>query len=341
MIKVRKNVSLKEKTSFKIGGIARFYIEVSTKEELIEAYELAKKNCLPIFVIGEGTDILMSDSRYEGLIIRFVNDDFLIGEGEKAHRLVWAGSGLNWDSFVKKTVENGLQGVECLSGIPGTVGASPVQNIGAYGQEVKDSLYQVDVFDTNTEKFVTLNRKDCRLEYRDSLFKKEKGRYFIFRVSFKLNKDSKPKVVYTSLTNYLLEKGLTNPSLLQVRRAVLSIRNKKLENPARVGNAGSFFKNPVLSKDKINQIKSKFEDLPFFKVGHSFKVPAGWLIEKAGWKGKNFGGAAVSKTNALVIINSTGEAKAWEVRRLSERIKSDVKKKFGITLEAEVQFVNF
>lgn len=341
MIKVEENVSMKNKTSFKIGGIAKYFISISSKKDLQEAFNFSKKKNLPVFVLGDGTDILIKDGTLEVVIIKFTNKDFIVKKYKNEKYLITCGAGLNWDKFVEKTIKVGLQGIECLSGIPGTVGAAPVQNIGAYGQEVKDTILEVIVFDTKLKKFITLTNVDCDFSYRESNFKKEKARYFIFEVKFVLTKSDQPTLTYASLTNYLKEKKITNPSLADVRKAVLYIRKSKLEDPNKIGNAGSFFKNPIIAKDKITRIRKDFPDIPMFEIAGQVKIPAGWLIDKTGLKGMKLGGAAVSNMNALVLVNLSGAATAEEVKKLAKKVINKVEDKFDIKLEPEVQYVNF
>lgn len=341
MINFQENISLKEKTSFNIGGLAKYFATVSTREELIEAYKFSKDKNLPIFVLGDGTDILLSDQQFNVVAIKFDNKDFVASQIDNHKYEVTAGAGLNWDKFVESAVLQNLGGVECLSGIPGTTGAAPVQNIGAYGQEIKDTLKSVEVFDSKSGEFKVFKNEDCEFGYRDSIFKKEKGRYFIFSVTLVLEKGSNPTLTYASLLSYLNEKNIKNPGLVEVRNAVLDIRAKKLENPKNVGNAGSFFKNPVITKEEFSKLEEKFGLIPNFVSGEKIKLQAGWLIDKAGWKGKSVGGAMVSTKNALVLVNANGNAKASEVKTLAAEIVDDIKNKFGVTLEPEVQFINF
>lgn len=341
MIDIKENESLRDKTSFRIGGVASYFVEVGSEDDVLEAAQFAKSKNLPVFILGDGTDILLSDRKLDAVVVRFENRDFKVTNlGGNKYKVV-GGAGLNWDEFVGKTVDEDLGGIECLSGIPGTVGASPVQNIGAYGQEVKDTIDEIVAYDTKTENFLTLKNSDCDFSYRESIFKKEKGRYFILNVSFILEKGKKPTLTYASLVNYLNEKGIKDPSLIEVRQSVLDIRRMKLEDPKKIGNAGSFFKNPIVSSEDFLNFQKKFGQIPHFEVDGKIKLQAGWLIDKVGLKGKKVGGAMVSEKNALVIVNESGEATAEDVRNLSREIISEVKSKFGVVLEPEVQFINF
>ena len=294
-------MQFKDLTTFKIGGPIKHFFEVKSDKEIIEAGEFAKKNNLKIFILGGGSDILVSDKGFDGIVIKYIGRDIKIEKDD----VVTAQAGLSWDELVKFCVDHNLQGLECMSGIPGTVGASPIQNIGAYGQEVKDTLLSLRAFEFRSGKFINFSKKDCEFGYRESFFKKPKNwqKYLITQISFKLTKYKE-----------------TDLSLQNIRDEILRVRGKKLEDPKEVGNAGSFFKNPIVEGNKIS---------------------AGLLIDKAGWKGKSYKGAAVSVKNALILINKSGKASSSDVLKLSKKIIEDVKKKFGITLEPEVQFIGF
>ena len=292
-------MQFKDLTTFKIGGPLKHFFEVKSDKEIIKAGEFAKKNNLKIFILGGGSDILVNDKGFDGIVVRYIGDGLQV-TGDR----VTAEAGVIWDELVKFSVEHNLQGLECMSGIPGTVGASPIQNIGAYGQEVKDTLLSLKAFEFKSGKIINFSKKDCQFGYRESFFKKPENwqKYLITTVSFKLAK-------YKD----------TDLSLQNIRDEILRVRDEKLENPKEVGNAGSFFKNPIVE-------------------GH--KISAGLLIDKAGWKGKSYEGAAVSTKNALILINKSGKASSSDVLKLSKMIIEDVKNKFGVTLEPEVQFIN-
>lgn len=331
--------TFKELTTFRIGGRIKHFFEVKTKKEVVSAVSFAKKNKLPIFIIGGGSDILVSDNDYQGVVIRYGGESLSF-----VSNTVTSEAGVVWDKLVEETVNKGLQGIECLSGIPGTVGASPIQNIGAYGQELKDTFVGLTAYDIEKEKFVTFSKTDCEFGYRESFFKKPDGwqKFIIIDVTLRLKKDAPPEIKYDSLRNYLREKDIDNPSLIQVREAVLKIRETKFENPQKVGNAGSFFKNPIVSQKEFQKLKKESPDMPFFKnEDGTFKCFAAWFIEKAGWKGKKYKNVQVSSKHALVLINPEGKATAKEVKGLAEKISEDVYKKFGVKLELEVQYIGF
>lgn len=329
-------VRFSEITAFRIGGKIKNYFEVKNVEEITAAVKFAKENNLPIFILGDGTDILVSDKDFDGVVIKYVGNNISI-EGDGT---VIAGAGANWDELVGESVKKGFQGLEGLSGIPGTVGAAPIQNIGAYGSELKDTFIELAAFSIKDEKVVIFTKKDCEFGYRESIFKKEGywQKYIIMSVKLKLSKDKYGKSNYESLKKYL---DSEKPTILEIRNAVLKVRAEKLENPKLVGNAGSFFKNPIIDeKTKIELVK-KYPDIVVYPFDDKFKVFAGWLIEKAGWKGKSYKNAAVSAKHALILINKTGKANAKEVYDLSQDIIDDVYKKFGIKLDREVQLISF
>jgi len=299
---IQKNKSLKELTTFKIGGTAKYYAELKNEDEVREIADFVKEKNLKVFILGGGSDVLISDNGFDGLVVKFTGKEIKIEKN-----IISAGAGLSWDQLVEYSVDNNLEGIECMSGIPGVVGAAPVQNIGAYGQEAKDTLLNLKAFEFRTGKFFNFSNKDCQFGYRESFFKKPENwqRFLITSVSFKLNINNHPKVEYESLLNYLKENNIKNPSLKEVRNIVLKLRNEKLENPGVNGNAGSFFKNPIVDKP--------ITGIPGYPFGAKYKLYAGWLIEKAGWKGKSFKGAAVSAKNALFLINKSGKAGSGDV----------------------------
>ncbi len=327
--------SFKDLTTFRIGGKIKKYFEIKNKEEIQKAVEFAKENSLPIFVIGDGTDILVSDKNFDGVVIKYIGDKIQVTSDK-----ITAEAGVNWDKVVEEAVGEGLQGIECLSGIPGTVGAAPIQNIGAYGQELSETFVSLEAYDIEKERFVTFSKGDCEFGYRESIFKKKDHwqKYIICGIKLKLSKKNISSVNYESLSKYISSKS---PTISQIREAVLKVRSERLENPKKVGNAGSFFKNPIVTQQEKEKLEIKFPGITIFPFGEKFKISAGWLIENAGWKGKEFGNAAVSSKHALILINKTGKATAKEVYDLSQEIIDDVYKKFGIKLEREVQLINF
>lgn len=342
-IRIKQKFDLSRLTTFRIGGKSEYFVDVNNRAELKEAVAFAQTNNIPIFILGGGSDVLISDKGFSGLVIRYSEKTLAFKDKDK-HVLVSASAGLNWDEMVERCVERGLQGIECLSGIPGTVGASPIQNIGAYGQELSDTFYQLTAYDLKLKKFIIFDKKKCRFSYRESIFKNQrhKGRYIIVGVKLKLNKNRDPQLNYESLINYIHDKGIERPKLIDVRRGVLELRKIKLEDPEKIANAGSFFKNPVISPDLYRELKVRHSDIPVFKQSDgSYKLYAGWLVEKSGWRGKTYKGAKVSDKHALVLTNPSGKATARQIKTLAKKISDDVFKKYGIRLEPEVRYIGF
>ncbi len=329
-------VKFSDITAFRIGGVIRNYHEVKNIEEIKVALKFAKENKLQVFIIGDGTDVLVSDKDFSGVVIKYTGDSILINDDGT----VVAKAGANWDKLVEETVSKGFQGIESLSGIPGTVGAAPIQNIGAYGTELKDTFVSLDAYSILEGKIITFTNNDCEFGYRDSVFKKPEfwQKYIICNIKLKLLKKNTSKVKYESLSQYIPSK---NPTILEIREGVLKVREEKLENPKLVGNAGSFFKNPIIDLKKKEDFEEKYPGIKTFPFENKFKISAAWLIEQCNWKGKSYKNAAVSSKHSLILINPKGNATAEEVFELSEKIIQDVYDKFGIKLEREVQLINF
>jgi UDP-N-acetylmuramate dehydrogenase len=342
-LKIQKNKDLKKLTTFKIGGKAKYFIPVKNKKELKQACQFAKQKKLPIFTLGGGSNILISDKKLNALVIKLVNKNLITKNNKLSSILITAGSGIIWDDLVKKTINLNLQGLECLSGIPGSVGASPVQNIGAYGQEIKDSFYNLTAYNIKEEKFVNFNKKQLKFSYRHSIFKekKYKNNYIIFSVTFKLHKNKQPSANYQSLQNYFIKKKINKPCLKDIRKAVLNIRKQRLEDPNKNPNAGSFFKNPIISFSKFSKLQKKYPNIPNFPEKNKIKMSAGWLIEQSGFKGKKYKNVSVSSKNALIITNPQQQSTSKEIINLSIKIQKKVYKKFDIHINPEVQFINF
>jgi UDP-N-acetylmuramate dehydrogenase len=333
---IQENVSLAKYTTFKIGGPAKFFCLVKDEKELVEAADFAKAKQLPVFVIGGGSNLLISDSGFPGLVIKIeiqgieYNGDF-----------VTAYAGENWDNFVADTVSHGYHGLENLSAIPGTVGAAPVQNIGAYGVDVSDTIDSVRVLDIGSGKFVSLKNSECNFEYRDSIFKHRKGKNIVVSVTFKLEKNGKTIISYKDLVDYFADRGIINPSIKEVRDAVVTIRESKLPDWSVWGTAGSFFKNPVVSVQEYVDLKQKFPGIPSFpECGGKIKVSLGWILDKVCHaKGLTVGSVHVYEKQALVLVAKPG-ASSTEVVELSRKIQNLVKEKTGLIIEAEVEWVN-
>lgn len=331
--------NFKNLTTFKTGGEIKYFFGVKDRQEVKRAVSFAKKHKLPIFILGGGSDILVNDRNFEGVVIKYMGDDskFRILNSKSVQVTVEAG--MIWDDLVAQAVRRGWQGLECLSAIPGTVGAAPIQNIGAYGQELSDVFVSLTAYDIQKDKFVEFSKKECRFGYRESIFKKKSHwqKYLIVDITLKLRRGTKPNSEYESLKLYLPK----NPTLSQVREAVIKVRSSKLEDWKQIPNAGSFFKNPIISAKDKDRILKEYSDAKIYPFENKYKISAGWLVESAGWKGKSLGNVKVSNKHALIITNPGGRGSADEIKRLAEAIQADVYKKFKIKLEPEVQYINF
>jgi len=349
---IQEYVNIKDYSTFKIGGQFRYFAVISKKEDLPLLYTIAQddgryKN-IPVFILGGGSNVVFSDGLLNVIALKIEIKGFEIVNQIDKYIDIKVGSGENWDHIVNKTVEMNLQGLEALSAIPGTVGATPVQNVGAYGSEVKDTILEVEVFDTTDFEIKTIPNRDCHFGYRDSIFKNEaKGRYIITAVIYKLmNYDfykqylaGLPVMNYPGVKKYFIERKIENPTLKQIRDVIIEIRKEKLPNPSEIPNAGSFFKNPIIENSISEKIKIEFPDLKFFPIDEKLtKIPAGWLIENAGLKGKSFGNISVYDKNALVLINN-GNATKDDLAKAKNEIIKIVENKFGITLEQEPEMI--
>ena len=335
---IQENVSLSQYTTFKIGGSAKFFCLINSENELIEAIDFARQKNVPVFVIGGGSNLLVSDTGFSGLVIKFDKKGFLMNDGT-----ITAYAGEDWDNFVEETLRHGYCGLENLSAIPGTVGASPVQNIGAYGVEVSEFIESVFVYDLKNGNFQNLTKNECQFSYRDSIFKQQKGRFIILKVTFRLKKDDVVNTEYKDLSDYFNKLNLERvPTPSEVRKAVIEIRYSKLPDWQKWGTAGSFFKNPIIPIQQYVDLKQKYTDLPGFPEcdGSLIKVSLGWILDKiCNAKGLSVGNAYVYEKQALVLVAKPG-AKASDVIELSRRIQDMVKEKTGIVVEAEVEWVN-
>jgi UDP-N-acetylmuramate dehydrogenase len=341
---IKENVDIKEYTTFKIGGKFRYFTIISSTSGLASFCAIAQNDAkyknMPIFIIGDGSNIVFSDGILNVLAIKIEIKGFEVIADNREYTEIKVGSGENWDSFVEHTVKMNLSGIEAMSAIPGTVGATPVQNVGAYGQETKDTLVSVDVFDIKEGIFKTLSNADCKFGYRDSIFKNEaKGRYAITAVTFHLSKHAPILPDYPGVKRYFIENDINHPTLENIRKAIIEIRRNKLPNPESIPNAGSFFKNPIVLKSVADKIQKEYGNAKFFPVDDKFtKIPAGWLIENAGLKDQSFGHISIYENNALVLTND-GEATSADVMQTRDEIIKRVFEKFGITLETEPEFV--
>lgn len=330
---IRDNCSLADRNTFGMDVRADRLIDWATTDELKNVLPDIEK---PVLMIGGGSNLLFMGD-FKGTVLHSTITSIDIIDSTDDLVYVKVGAGVVWDDFVAWCTINGFWGVENLSAIPGEVGASAVQNIGAYGAEAKDVIDTVQTICLTDGTERDFSNAECRYGYRQSIFKNElKGQYAVAYVIYALSKAPQPKLGYGALEQEVERLG--GPTLANIRQAVISIRNSKLPDPKVLGNAGSFFMNPVVTEQEFNIIRSNYPDVPSYAAQGGVKVPAGWLIEKTGWKGRSLGPAAVYDKQALVLVNKGGATGA-DVRHLADTIIADVKQKFGITLSTEVNYI--
>tara|TARA_B100001750_G_scaffold133463_1_gene106115 strand:+ start:7588 stop:8586 length:999 start_codon:yes stop_codon:yes gene_type:complete len=327
-----KNYSLKNYNSFRVNHKANFFLKIENDKSLIDFLSDKKFKNEKKLIIGGGSNILFTKD-YEGVILYSCIKGIHILEENDNHIKLKVGSGENWDDFVKFCVNKNWYGIENLSLIPGSVGAAPIQNIGAYGVEIKDYIYDVNGIDLKNNLKKTYTNKSCDFEYRDSIFKRElKNNFFVTEVTFILNKNKKFTLDYSELKNI----NGQNLTIQNVRDKIIEIRNSKLPDPKLLANAGSFFKNPVINIKIAKNIKEKYNDFKYYQINESMvKISAAWLIEKSGWKGHKEKNIGVYNKHALVLVNYSSE-NGKDIKILSKKIKESVLEKFNVTLEKEV-----
>nr|WP_321410781.1 UDP-N-acetylmuramate dehydrogenase [uncultured Carboxylicivirga sp.] len=337
MLSIEKNANLKPYNTFGLDVKANQLAFCPDHESLLEIITYLHKNPTSYLILGGGSNLLFSKD-FDGIIIHPTIKGIKVIKEDPKHIWIEAGAGENWDDLVAFCVNNNYYGLENLSYIPGNVGASPVQNIGAYGVEVKDCIEEVNGINIEDGHAFTMNNDECMFDYRYSIFKNElKNKVIITSVIFKLNKAGELNLSYGPVKEELLKKD--ERDLKTLRDTIIEIRKSKLPEPSELGNAGSFFKNPVVTKNQFDSLLKDFPQIPNYIVSEDLiKIPAGWLIETSGWKGKSFGGAAVHEKQALVLINKN-EAKAQDIINLANNIITDIKSRFGITLEPEVNII--
>ncbi len=333
---IQHNISLKPYNTFGIDVQSASFVEVNTVAEL---KQLLKDNKEKLLILGGGSNVLLTGN-FNGLAIKNNIKGIEVLENNKNEIILKVGAGENWHNFVMYCVANNYWGLENLSLIPGTVGASPMQNIGAYGVEVKDTIVYVDALEISTLSIKSFNTKDCEFDYRSSVFKtSQKGKYFITNVTFKLSKQPHIISSYGSIEEELTRMNIDSPSIRDVSNAVINIRKSKLPDPKDIGNSGSFFKNPAVSAAKKDELLKNYPAVPhYLQSNGSFKIAAGWLIEKCGWKGKRIDNYGVHDKQALVLVNFGG-ATGKQILDISQQIINSVKQHFGIELEREVNIV--
>lgn len=339
-MKIQENFSLQNHNTFGVDVSARYFVEVSSVEELTGALNYAKSQSLSILFLGGGSNILFTQD-FDGLTIQLnlkgITEDLINGD----EVFVSAMAGENWHQFVQFCLDKNYGGLENLSLIPGNVGTSPMQNIGAYGTEIKDVFVNCKVLNLATGEVEIFHKTQCAFGYRESFFKKEgKGKYVILEVTFKLTvKNHQIRTEYGAIQAELEKNNIKQPTIQDVSKAVIHIRQSKLPDPNVIGNAGSFFKNPTIPKQQFEELVKSFPTAPGYPTSDSVKVPAGWLIEQCGWKGKQIGNVASHPLQALVIVNAAGKASGKEIFDFSAEIISSVENRFRIVLEREVNIV--
>lgn len=343
LMDIQENVSLQAHSTMRLGGDSRYLATIAESQQIGEAYAWATAKGLPVLMIGDGSNIVWRDEGFPGLVL--VNqikryEDF--AEDEPNHYLT-IGAGENWDSVVDRSVAAGLTGIECLSLIPGTAGATPVQNVGAYGQEIADTLVSVEAYDTHTNTLVNLPASDCGFGYRTSTFKtSQRGRYFITGLTLHLTAAKPTGPFYGAVQAYLEERQITEPAASDLRTAVIAIRSAKLPDPATVANNGSFFANPIISAFDFAELAASHEgDIPHWVVGNDqVKIPAAWLLEDAGFK--NFHdsetGMGTWPNQPLVLVNEQAKSTA-DLLAFKQKIVDAVREKFGVTLVQEPELL--
>ncbi len=333
---IQQNISLKEYNTFGIDVNAQEFTSISSVSQLQEIVKTRKD----IFVLGGGSNLLLTQD-IEKLVVHLNTKGITTKPFSDTEVVVTAEAGENWHEFVLWCIDNDLGGIENLSLIPGNVGTCPIQNIGAYGVEVKDTILQVEALELNSGKIKTFTNQECNFGYRNSVFKNElKGKYILLNVSFKLTKNiHKLNYSYGAIQAELTDKNIDKPTIKNISDAVIAIRNSKLPNPNEIGNSGSFFKNPVITNLHFEKLQKEHSTIPSYPVSDTqIKVPAGWLIEQSGYKGKRIGNTGSHKNQALVLVNY-GNATGKEVFNLAKDIQKTILENFGITLEIEVNVI--
>lgn len=341
---IQENISLKAYNTFGVDAKAAYFAEADSIDDLVQVlreFEAKKKEKqLPLLLLGGGSNILFTKD-FEGLVLKISLKGITEEHTGENEVLVTAKASENWHAFVMHCLEKNYGGLENLSLIPGNVGTSPMQNIGAYGVEIKDVFHSCRALNLETLKIEEFDLKKCSFGYRDSFFKqKGKGRYIILEVTFRLTtSEHQIHSEYGAIKSELELLGKDEPTIHDISEAVVRIRKSKLPDPEQWGNAGSFFKNPVVSLEVYEPLKKQHPEIPGYSDGKNVKIPAGWLIEHAGWKGKEIGNVATHDKQALVILNKSGNATGREILDFSEQIISTVKELFGVELEREVNII--
>lgn len=335
-MEIHTNIPLKNYTTMRLGGSARFMTDVHAPEDVATIYRNASAQKLPIFVLGGGSNIIVHDEGFAGIVMRNRIPGFTVISEDSQSTTIRVGAGELWDSVVQRTVDMNLTGIETMSAIPGTAGAAPVQNVGAYGQEIADTLLSLEAYDSQTDSFVTLQNSDCRFSYRHSIFRGDAaGRYVITSITLRLYKAAPQPPFYAALQTYFDTRGTTLFTPQVIRDAVTAIRADKLPDPAKLPNTGSFFKNAIIETWQLPDLKNEYPDIPTYDMPDGrIKVPSGWLIEKTGLKGQLIHGMRVHDKNALVLINESA-ANYADLAAARDEVIGAVRDQFHIMIEQE------
>lgn len=333
---IHTNIPLKSLTTIKLGGPAKYFAEVRTVQELHDLYVDARAKNVPVFIIGGGSNVVAHDEGYQGLILRMKIPGFEVLSDDLYATTIKVGAGEVWDDVVRRTVEMRLSGIEAMSAIPGSAGAAPVQNIGAYGQEISETLVSLEAYDTQSNSIVTLQNTDCEFSYRHSMFRgSQQGRYIITSITLRLSKTLPAPPFYESLQSYFDEHSISVFTQQTVRDAVSTIRADKLPDPAVRPSAGSFFKNAIIESWRMDSLRTQYPDIKAYEMGNdTFKISTGWLIEKTGLKGQTLHGMHVNEKNALVLINESATSYA-DLAAARDEIIGKVRDTFQIVIEQE------
>lgn len=334
---VQTNIPLKDYSTMRLGGPARFLATATIPEEIAAIVQRAKEQNLPFFVLGGGSNVIIKDAGFPGIVIlnRILGFDIL--SQTDGDTVIKIGAGEKWDDVVKRTTEMNLNGIEAMSGIPGTAGATPVQNVGAYGQEIADTLVELEAYDVQSGQFVVLKNEDCGFSYRNSIFKDtSKRHHIIINITLRLNQTNPTPPFYQSLQTYLDAKKISYYTPSIIREAVLAIRSDKLPDPSVYPNTGSFFRNPIIETWQYEALLKDYPDMPSFPMddNHHVKIPAGWLIEQVGMKGYEAHGMRTHDKNALVIVNVSAKSYA-DLDAFKEEIRGKVRDTFRISMIQE------
>jgi len=333
---IHTNIPLKNLTTMKLGGPAKYFAEAHTVEELIQIHQDAQSKNIPVFILGGGSNVIAHDEGFNGLIIRMKIAGFEVIADDLYFTTIKIGAGEIWDEVVKRTVEMRLTGIEAMSAIPGSAGAAPVQNIGAYGQEISETLVSLEAYDSFNKTIATLNNDDCEFSYRHSIFRgSQQGRYVITSITLKLSKSPPAAPFYDSLQQYFDSHNISIFTQEVIRDTVIEIRSEKLPNPAVKPNTGSFFKNAVIEDWQLAELQANYPDIKTYDMGNGkVKVPTGWLIETAGLKGQLLHGMRVNEKNALVLINESATSYN-DLAAARDEITGKIRDAFRIQIEQE------